>query len=57
MTNDEEFLPKGTELRNEIYLNKLNKLSTVISQIGTERPDGPALLVAEGGNDTVLNDR
>lgn len=59
MTNDEEFLPKGERnYGTEIYLNKLNKLSTVISQIGTElNPDGPALLgVAEVENDTVLND-
>src|SRR5215213_9654205 len=59
ITNDEEFLPKG--IRNystAIYLDKLSKLSTVISQIGTEiNPDGPALLgVAEVENDTVLKD-
>lgn len=59
MTNDEEFLPQGDRnYGTAIYLNKLTKLSTVISQIGTElNPDGPALLgVAEVENDTVLND-
>ncbi|HEX7847036.1 MAG TPA: endonuclease/exonuclease/phosphatase [Chitinophagaceae bacterium] len=59
LTNDEEFLPKG--IRNyssTIYFNKLNKLATVISEIGVDvNPDGPALLgVAEVENDTVLND-
>ena len=41
-----------------IYLDKLNKLATVISEMGTEiNPDGPAILgVAEVENDTVLND-
>lgn len=59
MTNDEEFLPKGDRnYGTAIYLNKLTKLATVISQIGTElNPDGPAILgVAEVENDTVLND-
>lgn len=59
LTNDEEFLPDG--VRNygtAIYNDKLNKLATVISQIGTElNPEGPAILgVAEVENDTVLND-
>jgi hypothetical protein len=59
MVNDEEFLPSGPRnYSGEIYLNKLGKLSTVISQIGTEmNPDGPAVLgVAEVENDTVLRD-
>ncbi len=59
LTNDEEFLPKGDRnYGSEIYYNKLNKLATVISQIGTElNPDGPAILgVAEVENDTVLRD-
>jgi hypothetical protein len=59
LTNDEEFLPKGDRnYGSEIYFNKLNKLATVISQIGTElNPDGPAILgVAEVENDTVLRD-
>lgn len=59
MTNDEEFLPNGPRnYTTAIYLDKLNKLATVISQIGTEvNPDGPAILgVAEVENDTVMND-
>lgn len=59
LINDEEFLPKGIRNYNTaIYFDKLGKLSTVISQIGTEiNPDGPAILgVAEVENDTVLND-
>lgn len=59
LVNDEEFLPKGDRNYNTaIYKDKLNKLSTVISQIGAEvSPDGPVILgVAEVENDTVLND-
>ena len=59
ITNDEEFLPGGPRNYNSvIYFDKLGKLATVISQIGTEiNPDGPALLgVAEVENDTVLTD-
>jgi predicted extracellular nuclease len=59
LVNDEEFLPEGPRnYSTEIYLNKVNKLATVISQIGIEKnPDGPAILgVAEVENDTVLND-
>ena len=59
LINDEEFLPSGPRNYNsEIYFDKLNKLATVISQLGTEmNPDGPAILgVAEVENDTVLND-
>ena len=59
LTNDEEFLPKGVRNYNTaIYLDKLGKLATVISQIGIEiNTDGPAILgVAEVENDTVLND-
>ena len=59
MVNDEEFLPSGPRNYNGIiYRDKLGKLATVISQIGTEmNPDGPAVLgVAEVENDTVLND-
>jgi len=57
--NDEEFLPNGPRNYNgSIYFDKLDKLATVISQIGTEmNADGPAILgVAEVENDTVLND-
>jgi hypothetical protein len=59
MVNDEEFLPGGPKNYNtRIYLDKLTKLATVISQMGVEQnPDGPALLgVAEIENDTVLRD-
>lgn len=59
LINDEEFLPKGDRNYNtNIYKDKIGKLSTVISQIGTEfNTDGPALLgVAEVENDTVLKD-
>ncbi|MBL7744108.1 MAG: endonuclease/exonuclease/phosphatase [Chitinophagaceae bacterium] len=57
--DDEEFLPGGPRNYNTaIYTDKLNKLATVISQIGIEiNPDGPAILgVAEVENDTVLKD-
>jgi hypothetical protein len=59
LINDEEFLPKGIRNYNStIYFDKLNKLATVISQMGAEiNPDGPAILgVAEVENDTVLHD-
>ena len=59
MISDEEFLPGGPKNYNtRIYNDKLTKLATVISQIGTDmNPDGPALLgVAEIENDTVLRD-
>jgi hypothetical protein len=57
--NDDEFTPKGPRNYNsKIYWNKVEKLATVISQLGTDiSPDGPAILgVAEIENDTVLND-
>lgn len=59
LVSDEEFTPTGPKNYNTtIYFDKLGKLSSVISQIGTEfNPDGPALLgVAEIENDTVLTD-
>jgi predicted extracellular nuclease len=59
MVNDEEFLPGGPRNYNgTIYFDKLNKLATVISEMGVEiNADGPAVLgVAEVENDTVLND-
>lgn len=52
-------MPIGVRNYNTpVYLDKLNKLATVISQIGKEvNADGPALLgVAEVENDTVLKD-
>lgn len=59
VVNDDEFTPNGPRNYNaDIYLNKLEKLATVISQIGTEiNTDGAAVLgVAEVENDTVLHD-
>ncbi len=59
LVNDDEFTPNGPRNYNsKIYWNKVEKLATVISQIGTDiSPDGPAMLgVAEIENDTVLND-
>jgi predicted extracellular nuclease len=59
LINDEEFLPSGPRNYNgTIYFDKLDKLATVISQMGTEmNADGPAILgVAEVENDTVLKD-
>jgi predicted extracellular nuclease len=59
MVNDEEFTPYGPKNYNgTIYWDKVDKLATVISQMGADRnPDGPALLgVAEIENDTVLKD-
>lgn len=59
IVNDEEFLPNGPRNYNtQIYFDKVGKLASVLSQIGTEvNPDGPAFIgVAEIENDTVLND-
>lgn len=59
LKNDEEFLPNSARQYNSrIYYDKLDRLSDVISQMGTDiNPDGLAILgVAEIENDTVLND-
>lgn len=59
MVNDDDFTPNGIRHYNtEIYTDKVSKLATVISQIGTEITEaGPAIMgVAEIENDTVLND-
>jgi hypothetical protein len=59
IVNDDDFTPDGIKhYTSEIYLDKVTKLATVISQLGTEISQvGPALLgVAEIENDTVLND-
>lgn len=59
LVDDEEFLPQSERhYDSRIYLDKLDRLSEVISQIGTDlNPDGLAILgVAEIENDTVLND-
>ena len=57
--NDEEFLPTSQRKYNShVYLDKVDRLSEVISQIGIDvNPDGLAILgVAEVENDTVMND-
>lgn len=57
--DDEEFLPASDRHYNtDIYLDKLGRLSDVVSQMGTDiTPDGLAMLgVAEIENDTVLTD-
>jgi hypothetical protein len=59
IVNDDDFTPSGIkQYTKEIYQDKVTKLATVISQIGTEiSPSGPAIIgVAEIENDTVLND-
>lgn len=59
MVNDEEFTPAGAKNYNgTIYWDKVDKLATVISQMGADKnPDGAAILgVAEIENDTVLKD-
>lgn len=55
--DDEEFLPNSERHYNtRIFLDKVERLTDVISQLGTDvNPDGLALLgVAEIENDTVL---
>jgi predicted extracellular nuclease len=57
--DDEEFSPDGPRRYSaEIYLDKLTKLATVLSQMGTEiNVDGPGILgVAEVENAGVLED-
>lgn len=57
--NDDEFTPNGPRNYNgQIYLDKVEHLATVLSQMGVDQnPDGPAVLgVAEIENDTVLNE-
>lgn len=60
IVNDDDFTPAGIKQYSaKIYLDKVTKLATVISLIGTDISPtiGPALLgVAEIENDTVLND-
>lgn len=59
LVNDEEFLPNSDRRYNTaIYLDKVERLSTVISQMGTDiNPDGLAILgVAEVENAAVLQD-
>lgn len=57
--NDAEFLPNGANhYTGEVYIDKLGKLSDVLSQIGTDAsPDGLSLFgVAEVENKNVLVD-
>ncbi|MBK8845327.1 MAG: hypothetical protein IPO27_01745 [Bacteroidetes bacterium] len=57
--NDADFLPNGSyHYTGEVYLDKLNKLSDVISQIGIEEsPEGLSMIgVAEIENRSVLED-
>lgn len=57
--NDEDFTPTGANLYTpKVYLDKLDKLSDVLSQIGTDiSPDGLSVFgVAEIENITVLQD-
>lgn len=57
--DDEEFLPSSTRhYDTHIYMDKTERLSDVISQMGTDiNPDGLAILgVAEIENDTVLTE-
>ncbi|NCI51278.1 endonuclease/exonuclease/phosphatase [Sediminibacterium roseum] len=59
LVNDEDFTPGGIKKYNTaIYKDKVNKLASVISLIGTDdSPLGATILgVAEIENDTVLND-
>jgi len=59
LKSDEEFLPDGTKhYTGDTYLDKLGKLSDVLSQIGTDRtPDGWSVLgCAEIENEQVLKD-
>ena len=56
---DTEFSPEGEKRYNsEIYIDKLNRLSQVVSEIGTDvSPDGLAILgVSEVENRDVLDD-
>jgi len=57
--DDQEFLPSGPKhYDSKIYWDKIGKLASVLSLIGTDvTPLGPTLIgVAEIENDTVLND-
>ncbi|MGB1316162.1 MAG: endonuclease/exonuclease/phosphatase, partial [Chitinophagales bacterium] len=57
--NDEDFLPKGSyKYNSKVYHDKLNNLSSILAQLGTEiTPDGAALIgVCEVENKSVLVD-
>jgi hypothetical protein len=59
LVNDDDFTLKGIKrYSGKIYLDKIDRLSKVISEIGIDKTtDGAALLgVAEIENDTVIND-
>ncbi len=57
--NDEDFLPNGSyKYNSKVYHDKLNNLSSILAQLGTEiTPDGAALIgVCEVENKSVLVD-
>lgn len=57
--DDDEFTPEGGKLYTpKVYLDKVGKLTSVLSQIGTDvTPDGLAIFgVAEIENESVLQD-
>jgi hypothetical protein len=59
LVNDDEFTREGIKkYSGKIYFDKIDRLSRVISEIGTDKTiDGAAILgVAEIENDTVLKD-
>jgi len=59
LVNDDDFTPTGIkQYTKDIYTDKVTKLATVLSQVGTEIvSSGPAIIgVAEIENDTVLGD-
>jgi predicted extracellular nuclease len=59
LVNDDDYTMAGMKkYSNKIYQDKIDRLSTVIAEIGTDKtPDGAAILgVAEIENDTVLKD-
>jgi hypothetical protein len=59
LINDDDFTPTGIKhYTKDIYTDKVTKLATVLSQLGTETiSSGPSIIgVAEIENDTVLND-
>lgn len=59
IVNDDDFTMAGNKkYSSKIYQDKINRLSKVIAELGTDKtPDGAALLgVAEIENDTVLKD-
>jgi len=62
LVKDDEFTPTGEKnYTGKVYMDKVSKIATVLSTIGTDDNlktiDGPAIIgLAEIENDTVLND-